>query len=133
MEELPIHPLSRTICEHERVRLPGNWSGLAMTGCAGGELGADPDRPWPSVDQWRDWLLAMVRDPSSVSGYSVLKHSGKGEVFRARFDLADREISVVCKRTIARGLSRRVLQVFAKQCKSALAAHRPFYRILPRY
>lgn len=114
MDTFPIHPLSRTICEHQRVRLPGGWSGMVMTGCAGGEQGADPDRPWPTLEQWRDWLVAMIRDPVAVRGYESLKESGKGKVFRARFDMVDRELAVVCKQTVARGWARRVWRVLRK-------------------
>ncbi|MCH8241268.1 MAG: hypothetical protein IH897_01505 [Planctomycetes bacterium] len=113
-DQFPIHPLSRTKCEHRRVRLGSGWSGLVMTACAGGELASDPDEVWPTTSQWADWLKMLIRAPDSLPGREVLKQSGKGEVIRAHIELPNRRIEVVCKRGAIRGIGRRSLAMFRR-------------------
>ena len=97
-DQLAIHPLSRTVCRHSRIRLGGGWAGSVLTACAGGELGGDADDDWPTMSQWTEWLRRLVQSPGLLPGYEVLKQSGKGEVIRVRIELSDRRIDVVCKR-----------------------------------
>ncbi len=113
-DQLAIHPLSRTVCRHSRVRLGEGWAGSVLTACAGGELGGDADDDWPTRSQWTEWLRRLVQSPGLLPGYEVLKQSGKGEVIRARIELSDRRIDVVCKRGAVRGMGRRFVAMFRK-------------------
>jgi|GEM_PF-1810637 len=109
--QIPVGASGRTICEHERVRLPGGWSGQVMTGCSGQAASDGSVESWPTAEQWREWLTQLVRRPDRLPGYAVLKRSGKGHVFRVRLDLPQYPFQVVCKRTPVRGVVRRVLQI----------------------
>lgn len=65
------------------------------------------DYRW-SLEVWRPWLNQLVADPALLPGYSVLKYSKNGEVFRARFGGGhDQPIDVVCRfsRSDGRGAS----------------------------
>lgn len=110
--QIPVGAPSRTICEHERVRLPGGWSGQVMTGCSGQYAGDGSADSWPNAEQWCEWLAQLVSAPDRLPGYAVLKQSGKGHVFRARLDLPQGALEVVCKRSPVRGVARRALQIF---------------------
>ncbi len=62
----------------------------------------------PSADVWRPWLAQLVAGPALLPGYSVLKYSKSGEVFRTRFDVGkDKPLDVVCRfsRSEGRGAS----------------------------
>lgn len=62
----------------------------------------------PSDDFWRPWLTQLVTDHSALPGYSTLKYSRNGEVFRACFPTTQSELlEVVCRlhRTDAKGAS----------------------------
>ena len=62
----------------------------------------------PSADVWRPWLAQLVAAPALLPGYSVLKYSKNGEVFRARFGGGDDQPhDVVCRfsRSDGRGAS----------------------------
>ena len=51
-----------------------------------------------SIEVWRPWLNQLVADPALLPGYSVLKYSKNGEVFRARFvGRNDKPFDVVCR------------------------------------
>lgn len=51
-----------------------------------------------SIAVWRSWLNRLVADPALLPGYSVLKYSKNGEVFRARFGGGhDQPLDVVCR------------------------------------
>jgi len=61
-----------------------------------------------SIEVWRLWLNQLVADPALLPGYSALKYSKNGEVFRARFgEGPDQPLDVVCRfsRSDGRGAS----------------------------
>lgn len=84
------------------IELPDGFRGEFLTVCRA----PAPSFPaiLPSADVWRPWLAQLVADPSALPGYSTLKYSKSGEVFRARFAMRHGEpIDVVCRFTRSDG------------------------------
>ena len=55
-------------------------------------------RAVPLPEVWRPWLNQLVADPALLPGYSVLKYSKNGKVFRAQFGGGqDPPLDVVCR------------------------------------
>lgn len=119
--QIPVGAPGRTICEHERIRLPGGWMGQIMTDCSGSAVGDGSVDRWPSTGQWREWLIQLIRNPDRLPGYADLTQSGKRHVIRARIDLSPGAIETVCKRWLVRGVARRVVHVF--RTSAARAQH----------
>ena len=89
------------------LALGSGWSGgVAAGGSASGSV--DSTGPvLPTVEQWQTLLGLLVDDPASLSGYTLLKYSRSGELFRARLVWADRSLEVVCRQSRAAGASGR--------------------------
>ncbi len=90
------------------ITFGAGWSGEVV---AGGTEGARADasgRALPTVEQWQTLLGPLADDPASLSGYTLLKYSPRGEVFRARLVWDRRSLEVVCRRSRVLSFWRRL-------------------------
>lgn len=90
----------------EPIRLPGGWTGRVLTKRPLGAPTGFGHGGLPELGHWERLLARLLDDPTALSDYEVLKHSDKGEVFRARFSWQDSFLNVVCKQSRTRGFWR---------------------------
>ncbi len=69
-----------------------------------------PDAPSPAA--WAALIDELLRDPSSLAGYAVLKYSGGVQVCRARVGNGAATREVICKQSRVDGFLRRRLAAF---------------------
>jgi hypothetical protein len=60
-----------------------------------------------TLHQLQEVAERIISDPSTLAGYSVLKYSKHGEVFRAKVESAGGSVDIVAKRNRAAGWRRR--------------------------
>ena len=105
--ELPDERRSDRKGDHgESITLPGNWTGRVLTARPPRAPSGFGHGGLPKLGHWERLLTRLLDDPTALSDYEVLKHSDKGEVFRARFSWEDRDLNVVCKQSRTRGFWR---------------------------
>ncbi len=103
-------PIRRSI---QPLSLPGGWSGCACLGHSGVPGLSDENGVMPipvrfTLDQLQEVAKRIISDPSTLEGYSVLKYSKHGEVFRARVESAGGSVEIVGKRNLAAGWRRQL-------------------------
>lgn len=90
------------------IELADGLRGEVLTQCHAPALSRQSSRLLPSVEVWRTWLTQLVADYTALTGYSTLKYSRNGEVFRACLPMRQSEpLDVVCRfnRTGDQGIS----------------------------
>ncbi len=91
------------------IELPEGWSGRVVTRRPG-TVPQDGIRfNLPTIEQWLPFLNLLTSDPAALPGYTVLKYSEHGEVFRAQLTVGDGALEVICKKRHVRGFPDRLI------------------------
>lgn len=112
--ETQIKEQGRIVPSFARIELTGGWSGEVLTGAEPLDRGLEGTgcHRLPTAEQWPSLLERIVSEPSVLSGYTLLKYSKHGEVFRARLPFGDDALDVVCKQSRVHGFLRELASRF---------------------
>lgn len=107
-----LAPTQRPQFETESITLSDGWRGRVLTSYRHAAQDQEASRRLPGPEEWRNPLNELAGDATSLPGYSSLKYSQGGEVFRAHLEVGGETIDIIAKQSRPRGTGRRFANMF---------------------